>query len=266
MISYYGLKKALIGAFFIAFISVPQAAQECSANLSKVELKELKQGKVKRVVDGDTLHLESGEKFRLLHIDAPEINYRNARFNEPGAVEAKALLSQFLPEGKPVYYRFDQNQQDKYKRDLVFVYNQQGQWVNAHLVLEGKASVFVIPPNVASVECFIKWQQQARTEKKGIWSFKSSEPVKASDLSDQSFIGLITGKVTEIKESRRYLWITLDNRLKVGIPHKNKMYFSGEQLNWNVGQKMTVNGAVYQAYGELLFKLLHPAGIIEQAK
>lgn len=52
---------------------------------------------LKRVIDGDTLLLESGEKIRLIGINTPEVD---SRFSEaqPGGKAARAWLQQTLKQ------------------------------------------------------------------------------------------------------------------------------------------------------------------------
>jgi len=52
-------------------------------------------GKVKRVADGDTFVLCSGEKVRIANLDAPELN-------QPGGPAAKKRLQKALPRGQRI--------------------------------------------------------------------------------------------------------------------------------------------------------------------
>jgi endonuclease YncB( thermonuclease family) len=62
-------------------------------------------GRVAKVVDGDTVVLASGEKVRLLSINAPEIGYRG-EIGEPGGYLAKKQLQE-LVLGQLVYLEHD---------------------------------------------------------------------------------------------------------------------------------------------------------------
>lgn len=120
------------------------------------------QGVVKRVVDGDTFILTSGERVRLLLIDAPE----RAQLSTDG--ESIGLWSmQFLKqklEGKRV--QLEVEGRDIYQRLLARVYLPHGEEVNAMMVKEGYALVY---PYATSVDEFYKWQNEARYQKRGIW-------------------------------------------------------------------------------------------------
>lgn len=52
-------------------------------------------GKVKQVVDGDTIVLAGGEQVRIANLDAPELA-------EKGGQAAKKRLQQILPRGRRV--------------------------------------------------------------------------------------------------------------------------------------------------------------------
>jgi len=88
---------------------------------------------VARVVDGDTLKLDSGETIRLLGINTPE---RGERYY----AEAKMFL-QLLVENKSI--ELERRGQDKYRRTLghVFIDNKH---VNVELVEKGFANVYVL--------------------------------------------------------------------------------------------------------------------------
>ena len=52
-------------------------------------------GKVKRVIDGDTIVLAEGERVRIANLNAPELD-------EKGGQAAKKRLQQTLPRGQQV--------------------------------------------------------------------------------------------------------------------------------------------------------------------
>lgn len=122
---------------------------------------------VSRVIDGDTIDLADGITIRYIGINTPEVG-------QPGAEEATEA-NRALVEGKKVRLEYDVQKQDKYGRTLAYVYLEDGTFVNAELVKQGYAQVATYPPNVKYVELFQKSQQEAQTEKRGLWA---SEPPK----------------------------------------------------------------------------------------
>lgn len=135
---------------------------------------------VARVVDGDTLKLESGEYVRLLGIDTPELHesaklHRDAqRSGESVEAIQKAGRKSYeftrqLAEGKRVRLEFDTEKYDKYNRILAYVFLADGTFLNARIVEEGYASITHYKLNVKYADLFLKLYQQARENKRGLW-------------------------------------------------------------------------------------------------
>ena len=135
---------------------------------------------VKRVVDGDTLVLASGERVRLIGIDTPEIHesdklYRDSKRSQQSVAGIKEMgrysyqFTKDLVEGKTVSLEFDVERQDKYERLLAYVYLKDGTFVNAEIIKQGYASLMTYPPNVKYADLFLKLYQEARENKRGLW-------------------------------------------------------------------------------------------------
>jgi micrococcal nuclease len=136
---------------------------------------------VTRVVDGDTLKLENGERVRLIGIDTPELHesdklYRDAQRTHQDVQAIKVLgkrayeFTRNLVEGKRVSLEFDVERTDKYGRLLAYVFlKDDGTFVNAEIVKQGYASLMTYPPNVKYVDLFLKLYQQARQNRRGLW-------------------------------------------------------------------------------------------------
>lgn len=123
---------------------------------------------VSKVIDGDTIQIETGEKVRLLGINAPERG-------QPYYEEAKTRLEE-LVEGKEVKLRGDVVTNDQYGRLLRYVFIN-GKHVNVMLVREGQANVYVIPPNVNYENELYEAQNAAINEGIGIWERSKSNSV-----------------------------------------------------------------------------------------
>lgn len=122
----------------------------------------------KRVVDGDTIELDNGEKVRYIGINTPE-SVDPERSVECFGKEA-AEFNKKLVEGKKVILTSDISDKDKYGRLLRFVFLEDGTFINKVLVQEGYAFVATYPPDVAKQDIFREAQQEARSEKRGLWS------------------------------------------------------------------------------------------------
>jgi len=123
---------------------------------------------VKRVIDGDTVELENGEKVRYIGINTPEsVDPRRAVecFGKEASEFNKALVA-----GKKVKLVRDVSERDKYGRLLRFVYLEDGTFINEVLIREGYAFVSTYPPDVLHAENFREVELQAREKKRGLWS------------------------------------------------------------------------------------------------
>lgn len=135
---------------------------------------------VKRVIDGDTIELETGERVRLIGIDTPEMHespklYRDAQRTKQGIGTIQKLgrrayeFTRNLVEGKRASLEFDVEKRDKYERLLAYVYLKDATFVNAEIVKQGFASLLTIPPNVKYADLFLKLYREARENKRGLW-------------------------------------------------------------------------------------------------
>lgn len=116
--------------------------------------------KVTRVIDGDTIEIEGGQRVRYIGINSPE---KQKCFFEAAANKNKELV-----ENKVVKLEKDVSQTDKYGRLLRYVHVKD-ELVNNTLVEQGYASVFTYPPDVKYKDLFLKSQAKARTGQVGLW-------------------------------------------------------------------------------------------------
>jgi len=124
-----------------------------------------KQVGIKEVIDGDTIELESGERVRYIGIDTPEKD-------QPFFGEATRANRELLKKGK-YSLEYDNDREDDWGRTLAYVWIDT-LMVNAELVREGLASVYLISPNYKHKEELIAFQNQARAKRSGIWSIPVS--------------------------------------------------------------------------------------------
>lgn len=131
--------------------------------------------RVAKVIDGDTIELDTKQKVRYIGIDTPETKdpHRGVQcFGKEAYEKNKELV-----EGKVVQLMKDVSETDKYGRLLRYVYVMPPEasmsatlFINQYLVQEGYAHAATFPPDVAYSENFRELENQARTLKKGLWS------------------------------------------------------------------------------------------------
>lgn len=127
---------------------------------------------VKRVVDGDTIELEDGNKVRYVGVNTPETHDPRKPVQCYGK-EASAF-NESLVVGKRVRLVKDVSETDRYGRLLRFVYLEDGTFVNQVLLEKGYAEVMTYAPDVSKSKDFLLIQAQARAQKRGLWGYCSS--------------------------------------------------------------------------------------------
>lgn len=103
-----------------------------------------------RVIDGDTIELEGGEKVRLVGIDAPELRSSDPVERER-AEGAKEFIDNLCPAGTEIGLNVDDLEpRDRYGRTLALVYVRvENLWtnLNAELLRFGLAEILYLPPS-----------------------------------------------------------------------------------------------------------------------
>lgn len=143
----------------------------------KLELKPIEYGvpvKVTRVIDGDTIEIESGERLRYIGIDTPEKN--DPRKPVQCFAEEASKRNMELVEGKIIKFYKDVAERDKYGRLLGYVYLEDGTFVNLELVKDGVAFSYPYPPDISKQDEFSQAEKEARESKVGLWSACSVTP------------------------------------------------------------------------------------------
>lgn len=127
---------------------------------------------VKRVVDGDTLELASGEFVRYIGVNAPELRRRQGRrwviVNEPYAAAAREFNRRLTTAGR-VRLQYDRARRDRYGRLLAYAYVGD-KMINAELVRAGLARVEDYRPNVHFQDLLRSLESEARRAGRGVWS------------------------------------------------------------------------------------------------
>jgi len=121
--------------------------------------------KVTRIIDGDTIELEGGERIRYLMVNTPETTGGK---NECFGQEAVAFNTD-LVLNKEVELRYDVEKMDQFGRTLAYV-TVDDREVNTLIVDRGYGCVLHIPPNGDDrAQEFEMLEQTARLSMRGLW-------------------------------------------------------------------------------------------------
>jgi micrococcal nuclease len=137
---------------------------------------------VQRVVDGDTLVLGTGERVRLISVDAPESVRPNTPVQRFG--KEAADFTRRMVEGKRVRLEYDQanaanghKDNTQQKRTLAYVFLEDGTLLNAEIIKQGYGHALTRYP-FSRMEEFRHLEREAREQRRGLWS---NSPIRGND-------------------------------------------------------------------------------------
>ncbi len=156
-----------------------------STNQNQTSVQNIAQFLVKRVIDGDTIEIENGQKIRYIGIDTPETVHPEKPVQCFG-LEA-SLKNKEMVEGKSVRLEKDVSETDKYGRLLRYVYVGDT-LVNDFLVRQGFANSSTYPPDIKYQDQFRKAEEEARGNNRGLWSSCPAGTKQQSTTPNQSSI------------------------------------------------------------------------------
>ena len=149
---------------------------------SDVPVSEFQEATVVRVVDGDTIIVNydsSDYKVRLDGIDCPESVHSDETKNTPEGQMASDFTKSVVASGQTVYLQTDVNTQDKYGRELRYVWLEipsdgatndsiSSLMLNAIIVKNGFAEAREWEPNVMYADVLESLEAQARDNNAGV--------------------------------------------------------------------------------------------------
>lgn len=130
------------------------------------------EGKVVRVIDGDTLVVDFDDQeltVRLLNVDTPETK-------DPGkpveclGPEATDFLTEALPAGSTVTLAFDVEREDRYGRTLAAVYNDDDLLINAEVARRGLGIPVTVGKNTKFRPPVDEAYQEAQEQHAGLFA------------------------------------------------------------------------------------------------
>jgi micrococcal nuclease len=137
-----------------------------------------------RVIDGDTIKINCGNKVelvKLIGIDAPENKLSRKAKNEALAnkenlvtivslgIDAANFMKNLLKKGDIVTLEFDIETRDIHGNLLGYVFLSDGKMLNEEIVRAGYANVINASPNIKYKEKLRKAYEEARMYKRGLW-------------------------------------------------------------------------------------------------
>jgi endonuclease YncB( thermonuclease family) len=118
------------------------------------------------IIDGDTFRLVTGEKVRLIGIDAPELS-------RPGGVLSREYLAHLLL-GKPITLKRGYKDKDNYNRLLRFVYVND-LCINEEMIRQGYAEARYLPESPIR-DYYVQLEIQAEAARAGLWNDNILQP------------------------------------------------------------------------------------------
>ncbi len=218
---------------------------------------------LKRVIDGDTLELQSGQVIRLLGINTPEVQSRY-RDGEAGGEKAKEWLKETLSQPE-LFIEYDQQQRDKYDRALAHCFLPDGRYLNAMLIEQGLASLTLIPPNLRYSDKLIAAQNKAEQAEKGLWSLSDYQVKRLSELkTGKNYRGWqrIKLKLKSIKYGKKTVFLEANTHFRLAIKKKDIAYFG--DLKSYLNQTLEVRGWIHRQGKQFYMNVRHPSAIISQ--
>jgi len=154
----------------ISFVLVLLVCLSCAQNSSPTQNEQIY--KVIRVVDGDTIVLDTKAKVRLLGVDTPELHHPKKPV-QCFAQEAKDFTTRQVLNQK-VKLTFEGQRQDRYGRILAWVWYgpKLKKLLNAEIIKWGYGFSYRKYPT-SRLEEFNRLEKEARENQRGLWSPKT---------------------------------------------------------------------------------------------
>jgi micrococcal nuclease len=123
--------------------------------------------------------------------------------------------------GKQVELEFDVERYDHYGRLLayVFVRDSKGRriFVNAEMVRNGFARTYTKPPNVRYAEMFVRLQEEARKNRRGLWSvYRPTRQPVVGNRNTRTFHRLTCPLAKRIRPHNRVRFRNAEAALQAG--------------------------------------------------
>lgn len=221
---------------------------------------------VANIYDGDTLKLKDGRRVRLIGINTPELGHKGKAV-QPLAQAARTSLKDLLDNSnRKLLLQYGKQRHDHYGRVLAHAFLENGENIAAHLLGQGLATTFIVPPNSWGQHCYQGIEQAARAARLGLWALPAyqSHPARTLPLDTRGF-RIVNGQVSSIRRTRHTYWLDLEGPLTIQIPLESLASFSSYAIDTLAGQNIEVRGWISANSNRLKMKVQHPAALVIMA-
>jgi micrococcal nuclease len=220
------------------------------------------EGRIARVSDGDLLALDTGQRVRLVEIEAPAVGYRE-RAAEPWADEARALL-EAVSLGRMARLYYGGLSRDRYDRALAHVIaaDETGRdvWINGYMIRQGAARVRSYPDNSRRARQMLALEAEARAARRGLWSLDDYRIRAPDDLLGAPAYAIVEGRIARLGETAGdgvarlgAVGVALDAGVRMGA--------ADPTLKLDVGARIRVRGRIDRREATPLIRLTHWAQV-----
>ncbi len=258
-------KNVLIGRFFMlvtfslfsnhSYSNATQTSNCVSAHFDE-------KAYIEYVIDGDTVVLSDNRHIRLIGINTPELSHDNNKSSEAGAEEARNSLVQILDKEKQIQLLFGKERFDRHGRTLAHIFLLDGLNIQAEMLRKGLAMPIHIGPNLSLINCYFEASSIAKEDNRGLWAldrYKTQAVISLSG-SEKGFY-TISGKVTQVTESRSSIWVNLKNNVALRIHKDDLNYFNKSDLMSLSGAMIEASGWLYKRNNQLRMRIRHKLDI-----
>ena len=236
--------RFFLTCFCLFCLSTAAQAAECNLRPGQT-------GQVVEVVDGDTIRLASGEKIRLVGIQAPKLSLGRKNFKAwPLAEEAKAKLEKLILN-KTIQLRYGGRETDRHRRLLAHVFSGKV-WVQEAMIREGFARVYSFSDNRSCVEDLLEVEARSRAKKTAMWALPHYQVKQAADIEQLSTLHnsfqIIRGKVLSVGETKGKTYLNFGEIWKTDftgeIKKRHLRYFKKHPLKLKelAGKEVLIRG------------------------
>ncbi len=273
-----GLSAAAFAVFVVPANASDQAAETARECWPKQAARAYR---VARVIDGQTLQLETGAKVRLIGALPPFPRRWRAFDRSSLSAKAKRALQEIV-RGRRVKLAVTGRPKDRYGRLLAHVWvleetkaasgrAQKAQnmiWVQGELIRQGLARVYSFPDNRACVRQLLDLEARARRNRLGIWRTRFAFAVRDAARPHTLYryvnrFEIVEGRVHKVAHTRKWSFLNFAENWKqdftLMVPARARRRFkrAGIDLDKLAGRRVRARGWLEIWNGPLL-KLTHP--------